>query len=709
MKKLLYILILTISMFSFFIFFNEFKETQKFNIENIESKLENSYDVLIPSTILKLPRIDQYETLATTSNQSLSSIFFTRIDRTDGKEKIIKYIYTMDDKYMNSINLKSGKKLDKSLMNSNFFLSTAKTNDDNQIGVIEPVSDDFIFEIRTLNSMLNDGMSFTGFCKITFPNDKPVSYYISELSRLFSVDSIEYNKSEIINLKTNLNYIYILILFFIIILLILYDLLNSYKNIGVKKLLGSSNFDIYKENISKLLIYEIFCIILSIILMSFLLVDNFNRLYLIFLKNMIFFYLLILLLSFVSISLPYLYIKKIKIYHIIKNKTQTQEIILFNTFIKTTLIIGLICLLNFSLKHYNEFKKIYNGSYKAWEDASNYVVFNLDDLDFTTYESSEFAKSSLSLYKTLNEKGALYANFDMYSNLSIQNNKNIDYFKLSATVNPNYLNKHPIYDENNKQVLISEEDKNWIVLIPDKFKDDKVLIENYYNKWLNTFNKELIGELKIIWTKSDQKFFSYNINVNSYEGNYVYDPIVLVGTESGLFPGWNISIFNTSGNPFKIKIDSQDSLYSQLKPIISSTGINSSSLRISFADEEVISNVKQYKNILAFIIISFILIFFLSIAIISQNTYSFFNQYKKIISIKSFYGYNSIDKYKDYLLLLLISWTIIFNISLFLNISNFKIISLVTISGLAIEFLTSLLLLKRINKKKIVQIMKGDY
>lgn len=80
----------------------------------------------------------------------------------------------MNDDYMNKINLSNGRKLDKTMMNTNYFLSTENTGDKNQIGVIESISDDFIFEVRTLNNMLIDGMKFKGFCTMNFPRNKTI-------------------------------------------------------------------------------------------------------------------------------------------------------------------------------------------------------------------------------------------------------------------------------------------------------------------------------------------------------------------------------------------------------------------------------------------------------------------------------------------------------------------------------------------------------
>ena len=40
-----------------------------------------------------------------------------------------------------------------------------------------------------------------------------------------------------------------------------------------------------------------------------------------------------------------------------------------------------------------------------------------------------------------------------------------DYERDNVIVNPNYLNRYPVYDLNGEQVYISEDDESYIVLI----------------------------------------------------------------------------------------------------------------------------------------------------------------------------------------------------------------------------------------------------
>ncbi|MCR1934696.1 hypothetical protein ACQX0N_10680 [Clostridium tepidum] len=175
---------------------------------------------------------------------------------------------------------------------------------------------------------------------------------MNELFRIYGVSKIENNKAEIIDKVNSKNLKYIYILFSILSLLVLYDILNSYKKIGIKKLVGYSNLDIWKEVILKFMIIQISSMIISTVFMIIFLVDKYNSAYLKFLKKLGLNYFFITIAIMIIISIPYVYIQTIKMSSILKNRRQTKEILIFNNLIK----VGLIILLNIQNMNYNKLK-----------------------------------------------------------------------------------------------------------------------------------------------------------------------------------------------------------------------------------------------------------------------------------------------------------------------------------------------------------------
>ena len=258
----------------------------------------------------------------------------------------------------------------------------------------------------------------------------------------------------------------------------------------------------------------------------------------------------IILVIFVITSIPFIYIPNIKISAAIKNKKPIKEIIFFNTVIKILLCLGLIFLINSQIANYTDIKKIFDGSYKTWESASSYRVMSLNSGNITMNDNN------IPIYKYFNARGSIFAGFAMYEKGSLNGNKDLPMAKFNALVNPNYLKENPIYDLEEKQVSISERNKNWVFLVPDKYKKDESEIRAFYQVWIDSCGNSYIPKpsIEIIWIIDNQKAFSYDVTVYPENGYYVTDPILFVGTEDGGYPQWDTQIFNVAGSPFKVKI-----------------------------------------------------------------------------------------------------------------------------------------------------------
>lgn len=446
LKKFIISLLVIISMFSFFILYNEQKQIQTYNMKNAEHHLKNSYEVTIPSKINLLPKGQQYKEILNSSNNDDASIYFTRVDEVNGREKIIKYIYANDNEYMNKFHLLWGKKLDKSLMNTDYFLSTEDTGNKNQIGKIASFNG-IPMEIHTLQGMIDDGLLLDGPCTVTVPDNKSIYSFKDMLGDGIGVKDMDISKSQDIGDVSKNSYIEISSLFFIIMILILYDILKSYKKIAVKKLLGFSTIDIWKFRILRIIFTQFITMILSTIIMILILFKDLNIYYIYFLKNLLGMYFVLMLITFLVASIPYIYVNNINISAAIKNKYPSKEIMVFNTIVKIILCLGFIFLINKQAVNYNNIKMAFNSSYKIWENVSNYRVLSLEKLGTET----EYSNKNIDIYKYFNSRGALFAGFGMYEKQSVEANTKLPSTEYFAMVNPNYLKENSVYDINGKK------------------------------------------------------------------------------------------------------------------------------------------------------------------------------------------------------------------------------------------------------------------
>ncbi|MCR1934318.1 hypothetical protein ACQX0N_08200 [Clostridium tepidum] len=100
----------------------------------------------------------------------------------------------------------------------------------------------------------------------------------------------------------------------------------------------------------------------------------------------------------------------------------------------------------------------------------------------------------------------------MYTDLSLKSNNKLHLTNMSALVNPNYLKENAVYDTNGKKISISEQNNNWILLFPIKYKKYENSIRKFHKNWINASGVN--RKIQIIWTKSNQKLFSCNFMVN---------------------------------------------------------------------------------------------------------------------------------------------------------------------------------------------------
>ncbi|MGL5152957.1 MAG: DUF1430 domain-containing protein [Clostridium sp.] len=706
MKRAITVLLLLISMFSFFILFNETKEIQKSNMKNAERYLITSKKIIIPTSITLLDIKEQYNLLVSAAKEAEVSIFFSRIDQTNENETIKKYIYCQDDSYFNEFVLDSGRLLNKNDMESELFISTNDVGDKKQIGKIITFNNSISMEIHTLKSMVNDGMILNGECIISANSIENMNKFTKILCERLKVDSIQISNIDNISINIKDSKLQIGGLFFIIMLLIFYHILKSYKAIAIKKMLGYSILDIWKEYLVNIVKINILVIIFTNIFISIFVFKEINSFYYKFIASLFLKDLLFLGILIITISIPFLYARNINASVAIKNRQAQKQIIIFNNVVKCMLAIGLIYLINIQVSNYSNIKLIFDGTYKRWDNVSNYVTLNFTRLEESIVYSDKFRDDSKEIYKYFNEKGAIFADFSWFTDLMKANNKEFPVYNRFCTVNPNYLLENPVYDLEDKRVYVSEDDVNWTMLVPEKYKNDERSIREYSQLWMSGYDEKFRKDIRIIWVKSNQRYFTYNFEINPLEGNYVIDPVILMGTENGGLPGWNSQIFNVQGNPFKAKIDEGKSADETVRPIIDKFNYSSYGLQLNYANEQVKSNFNDYKELLIWSVISILILLTTIILVLVQNIFNFFYQYKLLLAVRHIHGYDLVEKYFEYYSIVIISWIITISTVMIFKLAPKELTSIIFLIGFFIEILISLIIFKFLEKNEIMKNLK---
>lgn len=500
-------------------------------------------------------------------------------------------------------------------------------------------------------------------------------------------------------------------------------------------MLGFNTFAIFLSTAKEILLFGVIGILTVTVIFSVLSFSAFNRITLSFFLKLLIIYVAVVILSLIAISLPFLYVKKIKISNMIKQYRPTNGIMVFNTVFK--IILTIICLVLTTTIFTNSQLLIsrYSDSYANWEKTKNYAVNSQTVIKPHTdttklYTYNKITNISKELYPTLNKDGGIYAQFGFLNNNSLNSKPEDDYKEI--TVNPNYLRENSVLDENGNQINISESNSNFIVLIPQKYKSKQADIIEYYefikdscnSSEENSSDDDEISEdssdkkevrqpstvanekIEIIYTKNNQDLFSYRLDINPNDGFKVEDPIIRVLTESNGDPTDYDIILGIGDSPFKIKVSDPENPDITIRPLLDKYfDSNVYSYPYMSIYKNVADQIEEAKMGIELSIITMTVLLIVIGVIILQNIVNYIEQNKKRIAVEKFQGYKRISIYKDYFYILIAGYLICAAISYFLT-KNFYII-VFSLLLMIIDIILSVVLIKVNEKRKIILVTKG--
>lgn len=719
MKKFIKFLLVIVSVLSFFILFNEFEINNLNNIKNVERGLDNTYKVYMPNEISKLDNETAYGDLIKVLDKYKASIYYSKLT-SDVQEGVLedienKYIYLNDNSYFDKLKLSNGRYFSTTESESDLFLSIKDTKNENQIGQIAAISNKEDFSIYTLKNMVDNHISLEGYCYIQVNNQQDINNLLKDLESQFNIQNLsiieekEYSEYTISN-----KWILFIALYILICSVILYDLLKSYKAIAIKKMLGLSTFRIYLDDTQKILINQLIIQAIVSFILGLLMLNGLNYYTIQFIGNLIYAFVIQAIILLALVSIVYLYVNKIKLISMIKMNKPTKQMIILNCIFKCALILCIFVTFKNVLNDFYEMKNIYSKDLQVWEQTYDYAIidsiYNLPrEYDTDTVKKDEYRDKQRRFYEHFNERGSILADFSNFQESirdKIIEERKESYIYDQVYVNPNYLEVNLVYDVNGNKVRINESETATILLVPDKYKNNEYEIIEYYKNWDIADGKN--GDIDIIWIKSNQKLFSYNLEVNKADNNFVEDPIIDVVTESNAINLDYLSVMAYLGNPFKIKLDNTKSIEDNIRPVLKEIGLSEYVIKINRASDLIAYEMKLVKEKIKLYIGNILLMSIILIFIILQNTRNFFNQYKQYLAIRYLQGYSTLDKYREYILIVMISWIFISGVTFAFNIVNFKEQIVISTFLIIIEIILSLYFLKRNNDKNINSVIKGS-
>lgn len=290
------------------------------------------------------------------------------------------------------------------------------------------------------------------------------------------------------------------------------------------------------------------------------------------------------------------------------------------------------------------------------------------------------------MYSYLNSRGAIIYD-DSYLKQPIA-----DYLKF-IKVNPNYLNKFPLYDTSGYSIHLDNNSRDVLLAIPvSKAKSTKALVSD-----IKQISKEEIGripKIKIVYISNryNNRFKSIN------NGENISKYVVFVTTKNNSsFVERNIMDGGGFSDGLKMSIGSSvESTYNRVKKrliqynyydnypqLIKLSDYYHEDLLISIGDV-----ISQSLTVLVGFIITLILVIYVA--------FLYFKNFKRSIFIKKLNGYSNMKAYLYFWILMAMQYLLIALI-MYLN-DLFSMITVMTVSiVLIIELLISLCVVKKLN------------
>ena len=414
--------------------------------------------------------------------------------------------------------------------------------------------------------------------------------------------------------------------------------------------------------------------------------SSFNLLLEILFELMVFNIVIILLLFFLSIALFS--------FAAVDNSSRKERMskIVIISYVSRVLLLLLIVFFGENILHQKAQLDKNFDSLAAWNDTEN--LFNLQ-MTYSPFYHEDLAAEDilndiiLKVYKDLSDLDKVFMidtlNFER-SDITTEN-EDYDYNYLldmkneedlysphgmNIVVDKNYIKRHTIKfaGEGNVVDMIDDNDDVLNVLMPQKYKSYKKIIENSFKEWFYFQKVKVTNKYKkagnqkkikrnfddlrvnIIYIENNQRYFTYN----PYSGdsmNTIEDPIITVYTENID----NSYLASCLGSYMFVESKDEYSALEEISSITQKYNVNELNSISSVYDKKG-EEIKDLEDGINRLILNTIIIFLLLIMLMIVITYSYYKAFFPVIIIKSLHGYQFTYIYK-YLILA----------NLFINIS----------------------------------------
>lgn len=693
--------------------------------------------VYVESSVNSPSKNDFYNQIKATADSINTNVYKIEYPYVKPGEKtkvvLYSYIENTDDFYKN-FPLREGRYLNKE-DSDDLYMSSQPSSDPNCIGVLQWFDSGTVLEIRPITANSNDLM-YGAFNLKTGDKDKAnqfINILANQPSRISATISTQVKQIMVSSVLTKiiLYYVTAFVIFSLAVssvIVFIYNLVLSYKEFAVKKLFGFSN----KKLIGSCFKYTAMSLLAAwalsyAIYIIYSLIKNglsFFVPYSLIVSSIILAVSLILLITIAICSV--IFIKKINIGHMLKNKKPYRLIRALNGISKVVLSIASIVVLTLLLQNLNVVLN-QNQDAKKWDFTKEYAYLQLDlsdpDDDAQYYG---FQNKCKEFFTITNSQGGVLMDV---SDVLLHPEKKDKFYKddpmwdstvNGVDINNNYLKINPIYDVNGNRVLLEDENAlNYTVLIPEKYQKYNQQIVEYYTKQKDfslsgfkhykpvsnsKYNKPTDLNLNIIYVKDNQTYFSVNPTIGNEHNFEFTDPVAVVYNEANIPPG-SAGAFITQGF-YYAKIDNPNNPAASLQGSLKQSGLDEHLIAAPSLYNYVATEFYNNTKLAGFYITLAVISLAMFVIIILVSTINYMNENKLILAVEKIHGFSFISRHILTYIKSLIMWGLFFTVaSIFFSSYHAQYITL-ALAAIDVLLRTITIKLKEINNTK--DVLKGE-
>lgn len=439
-----------------------------------------------------------------------------------------------------------------------------------------------------------------------------------------------------------------------------------------------------------------------------------------------------------SSLLTLIIICRINLQEALKNRKDTFLLVLGNLVVKGVLSLMLISM---GAATFGQYQNAQNEreQWGSWQSTSQYGIFYPLGIgrDGSTDPNEISKRIVFDVYPVLNSDGALFVNAADFASYAIEDGRE---GYRSITVNPNYLEVYPVKDADGNYVRVPETESEWVLLVPETMRAEENSIKEFYENqrsggedsvWAadehffgrSVENPQTDQKVRIIWTQANQRVFAFNPEVCPDDGNCVVDPIVAVMTatnSSGMDRA--PSVGGGPDNALKVKLGEAGSTetYQRYIPLLEECGLDDNLRQIVTMDEFVFTMLQHYDQSVSQYAFQMVLIFLLYLALVLQSVPLIFELDSRRTAVRKLYGYSFGARNRFFFTVLSFNWLALFALaSLFNSVFGWPwkgyssqdplVILVATGLFLLIELLVSSAVLSAVERRRVVDVLKGGF